>query len=65
MSKARIVMTGHGRGEVFVDGQKIEDVTAVHFESGVWGKTPNKLSMTLIVERIEILAPVDVERNGA
>lgn len=29
MSKVRIVMTGHGRGEVFVDGAKIPAVVAV------------------------------------
>jgi len=33
--QVRIVMTGHGRGEVFIDGKKIEGVTSVDFSAAI------------------------------
>jgi len=35
MHKAKIVMSGHGRGEVFLDGVKVPDVKQVSFDAGV------------------------------
>ena len=51
-SKVRVVMTGHGRGDVFVDGVKVPFVRSVEvlIERG----DVNRLILTLFPEQVEI-----------
>lgn len=54
----RIVMTDHGRGEVWVDGQKIPNVCAVRFvaEEG----RPNAVQVEIVAKAIDIEGPASL-----
>lgn len=50
----RIVMRGHGQGEVFVGGRKVENVTAVNFSSAVGEVNCVSITTTLHPTQVEI-----------
>ncbi len=54
----RIVMTGHGRGEVFIDGQKIERVRGFSFMCDTYDR--NRLLIDIVADRVEIDGVADV-----
>lgn len=58
MTDVRIILTGHGRGEVFIDGQKMPGVTAIEFSASTSGK--NTLVLTIVPERVEVEGPAEV-----
>lgn len=51
-SSIRIVMTSHGKGEVFLDGRKVQHVTGVEFSSGV--DRVNTVTLTVRASHVEI-----------
>lgn len=59
MSKVRIVVTGHGRGEVYVDDVRVEKLTGFKVECGV-GEI-NRLHLSMIVDEIEFEGEAVVE----
>lgn len=61
MSHVRIVMTDHGRGEVFVDGQQLDRVRAIQFEAdAAWPRTVNTVVLTLVPEKVDIECPAEI-----
>lgn len=62
-AEVKIVMHAHGRGEVFVDGQKMSGVRAVRFSSEV--DQTNRVTLELIAERVEIGGVADVTHIGS
>lgn len=58
-SSIRIVMSSHGRGEVFIDGEKVKHVTGVEF-SGSWNKS-NTVTLTLSSPNIQVEGPALVQ----
>lgn len=60
MADIRIVMTGHGRGEVFVGGVKVEKVRKIEFSSEP--ACTNEVRVTIIPETVEIEGPAEVSR---
>ena len=61
MKHCRIVMTGHGEGEVFIDGAKVEDVVACTFKSRV--REPNTVTLELLAQTVEIEAGTETDRG--
>lgn len=59
----RIVLTGHGRGEVYLDGEKIDKVRRLKFTAGV-GEGPNLLELEICAERVEIIGPAEVAEDA-
>lgn len=53
MSTVRVVMHGHGKGQVFIDGVEQKRVLAFKVECGV-GEV-NRLTMTTLVDEIDIV----------
>ena len=64
MSEVRIEMTGHGRGEVWIDGLKVQ-ATAVEFAAAVGDL--NVVKVSLIPERVVVagMADVAVRKSGS
>lgn len=60
MSHVRIVMTGHGRGEVFVDGHRVDGVRSIRFEAGADRNSVNEVVMTLVSKSAEIGGPARI-----
>lgn len=58
MSKVRIVMFKHGRGEVFIDGERVENVRAVKMSAGV--DELNQVEITLTANELEFEGEVEV-----
>jgi hypothetical protein len=58
MSHVRIVMTGHARGEVFIDGVKAEGVVAVTFSSRI--EQANLLTLEMLAAQVEVEGPATV-----
>ena len=56
MSHIRIVMTGHGRGEVFVDGQQVQDVQSIQFAADA-RNCANEVVLTVTPKTLDIDAP--------
>jgi hypothetical protein len=54
-SNIRIVMTSHGKGEVFIDGKKVSHVTSVEFSTGV-GRV-NSVTLTVSSPSVEFEGP--------
>lgn len=65
MSNIRIVMTGHGRGEVFVDGVKINKVTAVEFRASAGEGELNTLSLSFAPTHVKVEGEADVTNIGS
>lgn len=61
MDKYRIVMTGHGRGEVFRNGEKLERVTRVEFSAGV--QEMNTVTLTFHADEVEVDAEAVAQRD--
>jgi len=57
----RIIMTGHGQGKVFKDGQELEGVTAIKFSTVAGGVNVVELAFTAKEIEIEGMAE---EANG-
>lgn len=62
MSNVRITMSQHGRGEVLVDGRKIEGVRSIEFRAGV--DEVNSVCLDLSVAEVVIDGCVDVSTIG-
>lgn len=62
MIKVRIVMSNHGRGEVFIDGNKVEGVRAVSFAAAV--DQINVLEIKLGPAEVEIDGVADITTIG-
>lgn len=58
MSIVKIVMSAHGRGEVFIDGAKLMGVLELSLKCGV-GEA-NELTLKMIPEEIEVSGEFDV-----
>jgi hypothetical protein len=48
----KLAMTGHGRWEVFINGQKVYGVTAVKVSAGI--DCANEATITVLAESIEV-----------
>lgn len=59
MSHVRIVMTGHGRGEVCIDGQPLKDVQSIQFDSDA-RHCVNEVVLTIVPETVEIEGPARI-----
>jgi len=57
LDKYKIIMTGHGKGEVFRNGERVENVRAVQFNGGI--DLINTVTLTLNVGEVEIEAEAD------
>lgn len=62
MRNFKIVMTGPGRGEVFMDGEKVEGVRAVSFSAEV-GES-NSVILTFNAAAVEVEGLADVTTIG-
>lgn len=62
MADVKIVMTDHGRGEVFIDGAEVPNVQAIAFEGSAVSSRPNRLALTLLSETVSIEGPANVVR---
>lgn len=61
MSHVRIVMSDHCRGEVFVDGMKLEGVVSVEFHASAAKRGDlNRVLIALAPARVEIEGPAAV-----
>lgn len=60
-----IIMTDHGRGEVFIDGVKVPAVRRLFFSASAEPRQLNVLTLDLVVDRISIegVAEVKEPRN--
>lgn len=63
MSHVRIVLTGHGRGEVFVDGEQVHRVRRIAFKFDA-GDKRNEVVLTINPQTVEIEGPADVVTTG-
>lgn len=54
----KIELEGHGRGQVYIDGEKIDGVRAVKAEACV--DEANTVTLELIPTRVEVSGPFDV-----
>lgn len=54
MPNVRIVLTSHGRGEVFIDGAPVTGVTAIGVRAGV--EATNRVTLTLLANEVTIEA---------
>jgi hypothetical protein len=63
VSHVRIVLTGHGRGEVFVDGEQVRGVSRVQFKADA-GNQLNELVLTINPQAVEIEGPADFVTAG-
>ena len=59
MTDIKIVMTGHGRGDVWVDGVEVQ-ATRVSFTAGL--DEANRVQLTLLAKSVSIEGPADVVR---
>lgn len=59
MADVKIVMTAHGRGEVFIDGARVPGVCAVSFSAGVGSR--NEVRITVLASSASIEGPAYVE----
>jgi hypothetical protein len=55
---AKVVMTGHGRGELWIDGQKVEKVRGIALKVGVGEQ--NILSVEYTPDEIDVEGQFDV-----
>lgn len=62
MSKVQITMTEHGRGEVLVDGRKVEGVRSIEFRAGV--DEVNSVCLDISAAEVVINGCVDVSTIG-
>jgi hypothetical protein len=58
MSNVRIVMSNHGRGEVFIDGKKIDCARNVQLSAGV--DQANQVTLMLIPDTLDFEGVADV-----
>lgn len=58
MNNVRIVMTGHGQGEVWLDGERVEGITEIGFRASANGL--NELRLSFNVQEVEIEGPVEI-----
>jgi hypothetical protein len=61
LQEVKIVMTGPGRGEVFLDGQKVDSVVSLNFNASVG--CVNQLHLILNVGNGDITSMADVRRT--
>jgi hypothetical protein len=62
MSTVKVVMSGHGKGRVFVDGHELNDVLAIRFATEARGT--NLLILELSPQQVQIEGPIDVTIEG-
>lgn len=62
MAHLKLVLTGHGRGEVFLDGKRVENVTGVNVNACVGSM--NEVKITMICDQIEVEGEVDPKVIG-
>lgn len=58
-SKVRIVLTGHGRGNVWVDGQEIQGIIRIFVQAGMGDK--NLITLNVVSSNIEIEGLMEVK----
>jgi hypothetical protein len=58
LKNVRIVMTGPGFGEFFIDGEQIKGVVAARVELGV--NQPNRVALTLLAKTVEFEGLADI-----
>lgn len=63
MQNIKLVMTDHGRGELFVDGVKVEGVTAVSISTGV--DQANLVTIDMHPAAVEVEGVFDVSTIGS
>lgn len=64
MADFRIVLTGHGRGEVYRNGELISDVTDVKVEAGVNSLTQVTLTLAAADVVLEVQGAEEAIVNG-
>lgn len=58
-------LTDHGKGEVFVDGVKLERVKSISITASAGRDEPNRVTIELISESVEFDGRAVVFRNGS
>lgn len=61
--EVKVVMTGHGRGKVWVDGVELQGVQRVEFAADARVPEANQLNVLLAPERLTIVGPAEVQRE--
>ena len=61
MSHVRIVMTDHGRGQVFIDGHNVPGVQSVFFDASAEPGRRNSVLLTLTSRKVEIEGAAEVD----
>lgn len=51
-AEVRVVMTGHGRGEVFVNGEKLDGVRSVNLSAGI--NQENLVTLEIVATTVDI-----------
>lgn len=62
-NKVEIVLTDHGRGHVYVDGEEVQGVVGIQFETGV--NQTNRVSLTFLAKEVRILSDATVLDNDS
>lgn len=60
-AEVKIIMTDHGRGEVFIDGVKVPAVRGFFFSASADPLSLNRLTLDLVVERISIEGVAEIQ----
>lgn len=62
MAKVRLVMTGHGLGELFIDNARVDGVTAVTI--GVRAGDKNTIMVEIVHPTIEVIGDFEIGRSA-
>ena len=62
MAHLKLVLSGHGRGEVFLDGKKLEHATGVNVTACV--DSMNQATITVNCDQVEVEGEVDAKVVG-
>lgn len=60
----KVIMTGHGRGRVIIDGQEVKGVKSVRFHAGLNEVNTLELSLAVSVIEIEGKAEVSIDADA-
>lgn len=63
MAKVRLVMEDHGLGALFIDGARVDGVTAVTI--GVRAGETNSIMVEIVQPTIEVIGDFEIGRNAS
>lgn len=62
MAKVRLVMENHGLGQLFIDGARVDGVTAVTI--GVRAGETNSIMVEIVQPTIEVIGDFEIGRSA-